>query len=113
MIPTGAVISMAVLFREVKRHRAMVRSMEEQQAASMATGQMNQLQEAASRKQNLQRMRDQTKTQLALSMGVSPVMMGDSSEAYVAQSAAAQQPGSMGVSLFSGKKTPEMGLGMV
>jgi hypothetical protein len=118
MIGPGSVVSMAVLFREVKRHQAMVKSMEQQQAASMAAGQMNQAQEEASRRANLQRMREQTKAQLGLSMGMSPAMMGGgmgaedpTTAAYISRGAQMQLSHPAG--LLKPGKDELLGLGMV
>lgn len=114
MIPVGSVVSMAVLFRAVKQHRAMMEGTEQRQAASMAAGQANMAQEQASREQNLQRMREQTKAQLGMSVGMNPMMMGgdSSTAAYISQSAQRQMSPEGGRMLLTGKKV-DLGLGMV
>jgi len=110
MIPVGSVVSMAVLFRAVKQHRAMAADVEQRQASSMAAGQANMEQEQASREANLQRMREQTKAQLGMSIGMNPMMMGgdSSTAAYITQ--AAQQEQSHPAGLL---KPGKLGLGMV
>lgn len=72
----SSIISMATLFQVVKRTMAQQQLREQHAAASRAAGAVEEERERASRQENLDRMRQQTKSQLALSMGVSPVMMG-------------------------------------
>lgn len=110
MIPVGSVVSMAVLFRAVKQqHKAMTAGTEQQQAASMAAGQANMAQEQASREANLQRMREQTKAQLGMSVGMNPMMMGgdSSTAAYITQAAQREQSHPAGL-----LKPGKLGLGM-
>ena len=110
MIPMGSVVSMAVLFRAVKQHKSMVAGEQQQQAASMAAGQANMMQEQASRQDNLQRMREQTKAQLGMSIGMNPMMMGgdSSTAAYISQAAQREQSHPAGL-----LKPGKLGLGMV
>lgn len=67
-----SVISMAALFRNVKKRRVL----QQREEAALGAGAAGMGLEVAARHRNIQRMRDQTKAQLGLSMGVSPVLMG-------------------------------------
>jgi len=75
-IRAGNVVTMAILFGAVKRQVQAQRMMEQKNLAAQMAGERAFIQENAAREQNLDRMRQQTKAQLALSMGMSPVMMG-------------------------------------
>jgi hypothetical protein len=93
MIPVSSIISMTALFQAVKHHRAI----QQRNMAAVAEGGLNAVREQASRESNLARMRQQTKTRMALSMGVSPMMMGGETGAadptmasYITQSAQRQ-----------------------
>ena len=74
---TGSnVVSMAILFGAVKRQVQAAKLMEQRTTASLMEGGRVDEMEHRARSQNLDRMRQQTKSQLALSMGMSPVLMG-------------------------------------
>ena len=102
--PSG-VVSMAILFGAVKKQVEAQKLMEQRAFAAREEGERSYAREGVAREQNLDRMRQQTKSQLALSMGVDPFAMSSgSTSAYIARSAASQNPGPLG---------GRMGLGMV
>jgi len=88
------VVTMAVLFGAVKKQVQARKMMEQRNLAAQMEGERAFVRENVAREQNLDRMRQQTKSQLALSMGMSPVLMGGGSgagdptvAAHIAQSA--------------------------
>ena len=98
------VVSMAILFGAVKRKVQAQQAMEQSAMASRAEGQRASVQEHSARERNLDRMRQQTKSQLALSMGVDPFMMSGSTgpgdpttAAYITRAASSQQMKGLGM----------------
>lgn len=92
--PPSNVVSMAVLFQVVKRQRTAQMQAAQRAEASISAGEAEFAREQAAREANLDRMRQQTKSQLAVGMGMSPVLMGGglgpadpTTAAFISQSA--------------------------
>lgn len=103
------VIPMAVLFQMVKRQQRAKEQYQQHEQASAMSGQQAYAEEQGARQRNLDSMRQQTKQQLAMSMGMNPMMMGDPA-AHIARSA--QRTAAPGDSVFF-KPEKMHGLGMI